>query len=290
MEAMDIVVVTGMSGAGKTFVGSVLEDFGYFCIDNIPVGLLSQFIDLYAKQEGKSKKIALIIDVRGCENFAELIRTIVYIREQKIGTCSMLFLDAATETLINRYKETRHIHPLVLSHHITLVEALDKERAMLREVRGFSDFVLDTSTLSQAGCRERVLRLISGLQSPKLCVQILSFGFKNGIPHDADLVFDVRCFPNPFYVETLKHKTGLDRDVFDYVFSFDSAKDFLARICALMDMLLPLYQKDGRSHLTVAFGCTGGKHRSVAMAEALFSHLSQRDECAPVTAHRDISR
>lgn len=287
---MDIMIVTGMSGAGKTFAGSVLEDFGYYCIDNIPVSLLSQFIDLYSHQEGKNQKIALIIDVRGCDNFNELISILNGIREKSYGHCHLLFLDASPEVLINRYKETRRTHPLMLSHPMTLSEALQKEQLMLSEVKRLADDVIDTTHLSQNACREQLNRIVHGNTAPQLVVQCFSFGFKYGLPHEADLIFDVRCLPNPFYIDELKHKTGLDKDVSDYVMSFETSQTFFKKICDLVEYLLPLYLQDGRSQLNVAFGCTGGKHRSVTMAEALCKHLGGCENCTAMTMHRDIAK
>lgn len=287
---MDIVVVTGMSGAGKTVVGNALEDFGYYCIDNIPVPMISQFMDLYLKQEGKSRKIALIVDVRGCEDFSQLLHAINDIKSKNGDVCKLIYLDADKNVLINRYKETRHIHPLVMTKQIPLNEAIDQERKMLADIKKHSDVVLNTSKLSIAACRERIISFISEDQAPVLGISCVSFGFKNGIPSDSDLLFDVRCFPNPYYVEELKEHTGLESCVSDYVLSFKSVLDFTEKLFSMIDSLIPLYIEDGRSHLTVSIGCTGGKHRSVAIAEALAGHLKSNTNCSCVTFHRDINK
>ena len=287
---MDIVVVTGMSGAGKTVTGSVLEDFGYNCIDNIPVVLIPQFIDLYLKQQVNNSKIALIVDVRGCEDFSKLLSLVAAIKEKNETTCKLIYLDAQTDVLINRYKETRHVHPLILSKQYTLNEAIDQERQMLKDVKTNADFVLDTSRMSVAVCRERIISYISGNQKPTINISVMSFGFKYGIPSDADLLYDVRCFPNPYYVPELKPKTGLDSEVFDYVMSYDSVKVFEDKLFDMLDYLIPLYTEDGRSHLTIAIGCTGGKHRSVTLVEALVKHLATNAACAPIAVHRDIKK
>ena len=287
---MNIIVVTGMSGAGKTVVGNVLEDFGYYCIDNIPVRLINQFVDLYLNQEKKNKKIALIVDVRGCDDFSELIDAYTVIKHTGDEICKLIYLDASTEVLIKRYKESRHVHPLVLSKHITLSDAIDCERKMLEQVRAEADHIIDTSTMSIAKCRERVISIISDTHIPNMCVSCVSFGFKYGIPADSDLMFDVRCLPNPFYVEELKTHTGLESCVYDYVMSFENVKRLQDKLHSLIDYLMPLYIEDGRTHLTISVGCTGGKHRSVAIVEALVKHLNELNICSASAAHRDICK
>lgn len=287
---MNIIVVTGMSGAGKTVVGNVLEDFGYYCIDNIPVRLITQFVDLYLNQEKKNKKIALIVDVRGCENFSELIDAYTVIKRTGDEICKLIYLDASTDVLIKRYKESRHVHPLVLSKHLTLTEAIHSERNMLKDVKAMADYIIDTSTLSIAKCRERVISIISDPLLPNLCVSCVSFGFKYGVPADSDLMFDVRCLPNPFYIEELKTHTGLEECVYNYVMSFEKVQKLKDRLYDLIDYLIPLYIEDGRTHLTISVGCTGGKHRSVAIVEALVKHLNELNICSASAAHRDICK
>ena len=287
---MDIVVVTGMSGAGKTVTGSVLEDFGYNCIDNIPVLLIPQFIDLYIKQKGESQKIAFVVDVRGCEDFSQLLDLISIMKEKNENSCRVIYLDAKTDVLINRYKESRHVHPLIFSKQYTLNEAIAQERDMLKAVKTSADLVLDTSNLSVACCRDRIISFISGDKKPKIGISVMSFGFKYGVPCDSDLLFDVRCFPNPYYIPEMKSKTGLDSEVFDYVMSFDSVTKFAEKLFDVLDYMIPLYIKDGRSHLTISIGCTGGKHRSVTLVEALARHLSENSACSTTTLHRDIKK
>ena len=287
---MDIVIVTGMSGAGKTVVGSVLEDFGYNCIDNIPVLLIPQFIDLYLKQERKNHKVALVVDVRGCDDFSQLIDVVSAIKAKNDAVCKLIYLDAVTDILINRYKESRHIHPLVLSKQYTLNEAIHQERLMLQSVKEIADIVLDTSKLSIALCRERIISFISGESKTMLGISVMSFGFKYGIPADSDLLFDVRCFPNPYYIDDLKHKTGLESDVSGYVLSFESVEKFVKKLFDMLDYLVPLYIEDGRSHLTISIGCTGGKHRSVTIAEELAKHFANNPICSITVSHRDIKK
>ena len=287
---MDIVIVTGMSGAGKTVVGNVLEDFGYYCIDNIPVPLIAPFIDLYLKQDGKSRKIALIVDVRGCENFSQLLDILDDIKKKDGDACKVIYLDASPEVLINRYKESRHIHPLVLSRHLTLSAAIEEEKRMLTPVRQNADLALDTSKLTLSHCRERIIAFISGDASPVLGISCMSFGFKYGVPSDSDLLFDVRCFPNPYYVDELKNHTGLEACVAEYVMSFGSTRSFIEKLFEMIDFLIPLYIEDGRSHLTISIGCTGGRHRSVAITEALAKHLIENASCSVAVSHRDIQK
>ena len=285
---MEIMILTGMSGAGKTVVGNVLEDFGYYCIDNIPVQLLTQFIDLYLHQEQQNGKVAFVVDVRGCDDFSLLLSMFRQIRSDDEHTAKLIFLDCADDVLIKRYKESRHVHPLVLSKGLTLEEALKEERKMLTACKHDADFVVDTTHLSTTTCREHIIAILSGDHTPVMSISLVSFGFKNGAPLDADLMFDVRCFPNPFYIPELKDKTGLDDEVYNYVTSFQETRNFLDRLYALLDQLLPLYQNDGRSHLTIAIGCTGGKHRSVTVVRALEEHLRSHSTIKAYTSHRDI--
>lgn len=287
---MDIIVVTGMSGAGKSVVGNVLEDFGYYCIDNIPVSLISQFIELYLKQDGKNQKVALIVDVRGCDDFSFLLSSLRDIDKSNGQSCRVIYMDAERSVLINRYKESRHIHPLVLAKQLTLTDAIEEERRMLSSVKVRADYVIDTSKLSVAACRDKIISIISEKDAPLIGISCVSFGFKYGIPTDSDLLFDVRCFPNPYYIDELKHRTGLDKPVSDYVLSFASVNSFCQKLTDMLDSLIPLYIEDGRSHLTVSIGCTGGKHRSVTIAEALAKYLSGRKDCKPTVTHRDINK
>ena len=287
---MDIMILTGMSGAGKTVVGTLLEDHGYYCIDNIPVPLLTQFIDLYLHQERRTHKIAFVVDVRGCDDFSVLLTLLNKIRNETDHNAKLLFLDCSDETLIKRYKESRHIHPLVLTKQLTLADAISEERHMLALCKQEAAFILDTTHLTTTACREQILSLLSEEGRLTMNVSIMSFGFKHGTPSDADLMFDVRCFPNPYYISELKDKTGLEQVVSDYVLASDQVQIFLEHLFGLLDHLLPLYQLDGRSHVTIAIGCTGGKHRSVTIAQRLFSHLKSSANLQVSTTHRDIHK
>ena len=287
---MEIMILTGMSGAGKTVVGNVLEDFGYYCIDNIPVSLLTQFIDLYLHQDRQSGKVAFVVDVRGCDDFSMLLSMIRQIKSDDEHTAKLIYLDCADTELIRRYKESRHVHPLVLSKQPMLDQALIAEREMLQSCKTEADFVIDTTHFTVTACREYLASILSGDQTPIMTISLVSFGFKNGAPIDADMIFDARCFPNPFYIPALKEKTGLDQEVYDYVTSFDDTKLFLERLYSMLDHLLPLYQSDGRSHLTIAIGCTGGKHRSVSIVRALAEYLQNGGKFKAVVSHRDIKK
>lgn len=283
---MDFIVLTGLSGAGKSQAENVLEDLGYYCIDNMPVLLIQKFVEIYTKTPGKSSNVAFIIDSRGENEFETLLAEIQ--RLQSVGyNCRILFLDCETKVIINRYKETRRIHPLVTVKNVSMSEAVETERRMLSCVKENADFVIDTSYLTVAQLREKISAIMLSSVNRHIVVTCMSFGFKYGIAGEADLVFDVRCLPNPFYVEELKNKTGLDSDVYDYVFSFKKTTDFVKKLFDMIDFLIPLYIEEGKSQLTIAVGCTGGKHRSVAVCEALNTHLKEHG-INTLAVHRDI--
>lgn len=283
---MDFIVLTGLSGAGKSQAENVLEDLGYYCIDNMPVLLIQKFIEIYTQTPGKSSNVAFIIDTRGENEFGTMLTEIR--RLKSLGyNCRTLFLDCETKVIINRYKETRRIHPLVTAKNISMSEAVEIERRMLSCVKESADFVIDTSYLTVAQLREKIYAILLSAVNRQIVVTCMSFGFKYGIAGEADLVFDVRCLPNPFYVEKLKNKTGLDRDVCEYVFSFKKTTDFVKNLFDLIDFLIPLYIEEGKMQLTIAIGCTGGKHRSVAVTEALNAHLKELG-INTLAVHRDI--
>ena len=285
---MRFLVVTGMSGAGKTTVTGVLEDLGYYCVDNLPTSLIPTFVKTYTELPRRREAVALVCDVRSESDFLSLEEQIRALKE-KGHPFSVLFLDCEDRVLLNRYKETRHRHPLTALYELSTSEALKRERAMLSPLRQSADRTIDTTQLTPTQLREAVLALYGGKEQGGLLVSCLSFGFKYGIAVDADLVFDVRCFPNPFYEPALRPLTGLEDSVKEYVLSKDEVKLFLTKLCDLILFLLPQYQAEGKTQLTVAFGCTGGKHRSVAIAEALTAFLKSKGYRA-VTAHRDIEK
>lgn len=284
---MAIVIVTGVSGAGKSRAANALEDIGFYCVDNMPPALIPKFAELCLQTDGKIKNMAIVTDVRGGDLFNSLFTDLEELRKQG-GDYKILFLDADDSVLIRRFKETRRKHPLSTPGG-SIQEALETERAILRPARERADYIIDTTNLSPAQLRERLTVLFLGDKRTGLMVNCMSFGFKYGPATEGDLVFDVRCFPNPFYIDSLKRLTGLDAAVRDYVFSSDVTRQFMVKLFDLIDFLLPLYIEEGKSQLVVAIGCTGGKHRSVAIAEALYRHLLEKKVPVAVN-HRDIQK
>ena len=283
---MRFLIVTGLSGAGKTTVLRHLEDCGYQCMDNLPPTLLPQVFPLFQRLEGTAH-VALGVDSRSGALFdAEAVLSAV-ISARESHEIGILFLDADGETLINRYKETRRDHPLMRGG-MGLAAAIEKERAMLQPLRERADFVLPTSGLKASETCQRVDALLSSGQHRRMRVEIQSFGYKRGIPRESDLVFDVRFLPNPYYIKELRAYTGLEAPVRDFVLEKEETREFLSRLLPLLDSLLPLYEKEGKRRLMIAVGCTGGAHRSVAIGEAIYAHL--RGENRPVSiSHRDMA-
>ena len=273
---MEILIITGLSGGGKSRAASYLEDIGYYTVDNLPAEMMVKFADFCAGSSGRYDRVALVYDVRSGEPTDILIETLERLKASGVN-CRMLFLEADNQTIVNRYKETRRMHPLQKKGE-SVEQAIRREREWMQPVRDHADFVLDTSALSIAKLRSELLDLF-GQQGDRggLAVNVLSFGFKHGIPIEADLVFDVRFMPNPYYVPELKNKTGLDQAVRDFVFSFRQTNDFMEQLEKMLTFLLPLYAEEGKSALVIAIGCTGGQHRSVAVAKALTDYLAARD-------------
>ena len=282
---MEFVIITGMSGGGKSRASDILEDAGFYCIDNMPARLIPDFASLYSGAM-RNKEVSFTIDVRGENDFNALFASIEALKKNG-HTCKIIFVECSTEVLINRYKETRRMHPLVSDTGMNISDAIAREREMLSALKESADIVIDTSKTTLSQLRERVLSAVKRDSSSGIFINCMSFGFKYGAAVEADLVFDVRCFPNPFYIPELKPKTGLDKEVRDFVFSSEETKEFLKKLFDMTDMLLPLYVKEGKHQLTVALGCTGGKHRSVAIAEALRAHFAESGYKA-VSFHRDI--
>ncbi len=285
---MEILVISGLSGSGKSRVAAYLEDIGYYIVDNLPAEMMVVFADFCAASKGRYDRVALVYDVRSGEPAQKLIDALERMKGAGIN-CRMLFLEADTQSIINRYKETRRTHPLAEAGG-SVAQALQKERMLLQPVRDHADYVLDTSGFSTTKLHADILNLFSDAAlEDGMHVNVLSFGFKNGIPVEADLVMDVRFMPNPYYIEELKRKTGLDDAVRDYVFSFSQTNDFMTRMEDMLSFLLPLYSEEGKTVLVLAIGCTGGHHRSVAVAHALAEFIEQAGY--PVTEiHRDITR
>ena len=265
---MRLVIVTGMSGAGKTTALKTLEDMGFYCADNLPVLLIEKFAELVMNGQSEKQDIALGVDVRSGEELPYLEIIIRKWRENKYPF-SILFLDSSDSVLVNRFQETRRKHPLSDEMGGALEQAVKLEREMLKPVKECSDYVIDTSGVSPAQLKARITELFLSSAQDSLSVHCISFGFKFGIPMEADLVFDVRCLPNPFYDEALRPLTGLDAPVRDYVMEKEETQGFVSRFTDLIDYLLPLYSKEGKSQLVIAVGCTGGHHRSVAVTHAL---------------------
>lgn len=282
---MDFTILTGMSGSGKTHAIRFFEDMGYFCIDNMPPALIPMLANMMSSMKDKFRKIALVIDVRLGDMLNELIGQVNELREQY--DVKLIFLDASDQTLVNRYKETRRSHPV--KNEKGLLASIQEERRMLRTLRGNADYVIDTSNMtnSQLHAKFKEIYNMTAVNS-MFNVRVMSFGFKHGLPADADLVFDVRCFPNPFYKPELKHKTGNDKEVQDYVMGFPTSEKFYEKLKDMIEFLMPLYQEEGKSSLVIAIGCTGGHHRSVTMANKLGAHLKDLGYSVDII-HRDIN-
>lgn len=285
---MKLLVVTGLSGAGKSLAVNALEDIGYFCIDNLPAGLLPRLVDFALQGESQLDRVAIVLDVRGLRTVGEVEAALAALDEKRIEY-DILFLDSDDAVIRQRYKATRRKHPLAAGQGITVDEALTRERAILRPLREHAKYVIDTSLLSTAQNRERICALFLEAGQRAMSLTILSFGFKYGLPQEADIVLDVRCLPNPFYVPELKALTGMDQPVVDYVMQAPESRELLDRYQAMLKTSLPLYEKEGKSQLTIAVGCTGGRHRSITFARLLGDYCQQLGY-APGVQHRDARR
>lgn len=285
---MEFVIVTGLSGAGKTRAMHALEDIGFFCVDNLPPALIPVFYDLCVKSESLMGRVAVVTDTRGGELFKSFFTAMEALKRDK-KLYRILFLDSSDAVLVRRFKETRRRHPLSEDLNGSLEQAVKLEREMLKPVKECSDYVIDTSGVSPAQLKTRITELFLSNPADSMTVHCISFGFKFGIPMEADLVFDVRCLPNPFYDEALRPQTGLDAPVRDYVMNKEETTGFVARFTDLVDYLLPLYSKEGKSQLVIAVGCTGGHHRSVALAQYMCDYLGGKGVKSSVT-HRDIQK
>ena len=284
---MQYTIVTGMSGSGKTKVIRYLEDMGYFCIDNMPPVLIPKFAEMLSSVNGNFNNVALVIDIRVGDMINELLAQINDLK-RKGYDCKLLYLDADDETLVKRYKETRRQHPL--DNSSGLLASIQQERKMLSALYNAADHVIDTSNLSTQDLLQKLKSIYASPDSRhSLEINVMAFGFKYGMPLDADLVFDVRCFPNPFYIDELKHRTGNDKEVQDYVMSFPTSMKFMEKLEDMMSFMIPLYIEEGKVSLSIAIGCTGGKHRSVTMTNKLADYLKSKNYSVNVT-YRDIGK
>ena len=285
---MEFIIISGLSGAGKSRAASSMEDMGFYVVDNLPAALIPKFAELALAGGGKYDRVALVTDIRGGQTFDPLFEALEALRTMGCQY-KILFVEATVQTIITRYKETRRIHPLSMNGR-GLTEAVERERAMLEPVRQRAEYIIDTSTFSSAKLRGEVLRLFgSAGAAPAMCVNVISFGFKYGIPMEADLVFDVRFLPNPYYIAELKSQTGLDEGVNSFVFGYQQTRDFMTHLESLMSFLLPQYVEEGKTVLAIGIGCTGGQHRSVALTRALADFIRQKGYQATEN-HRDMTR
>lgn len=284
---MRFVVVTGMSGGGKSTALNMLEDFGFYCVDNLPISLVEKFVELISMPNSEINKVVLGLDVRADQSFEDATRILEQLKA-KGYKFEILFMDADINVLIKRYKETRRIHPLAADGRVE--DGVRRERRALENIRRNADFVIDTSNLLTRELKEELERIfVENEEYNSLMVTVMSFGFKHGIPADADLVFDVRFLPNPFYIDELKKKTGNDREVQDYVTSFPEAGDFMQKLMDMVQFLIPNYVKEGKYRLVIAIGCTGGKHRSVTLANELYKHMKDAGNYGVKLYHRDVT-
>jgi UPF0042 nucleotide-binding protein len=283
-----LVIITGMSGAGKTIAVQSLEDLGFFCVDNLPPVLIPKFAELIESSSGKIAKVALVIDLRGREFFTALSESLAYTKERFSIRIEILFLDATDSVLVQRYKESRRRHPL--SGGGAPLDGIRLERRLLEDLKGIANQVIDTSNLKPAQLKAIIAERFSEADRESFVVNLTSFGYKYGIPIDADLIFDCRFLPNPHYVEHLRPHTGKDPEVYEYVMKWPETQTFLAKLVDLLQYLIPMYKKEGKSQLVVGIGCTGGKHRSVAIAEFLARTLGNSETETVRVSHRDAER
>lgn len=284
---MRFVVVTGMSGGGKTAALKMLEDVGFYCVDNLPVSLIDKFVELIAMPNSEINKVALGLDVRAGQSFSDATQILMDLK-QKGYQLEILFMDANDTVLIKRYKETRRVHPLVPEGRVE--DGVKQERKILENIRKHADYIIDTTKLLTRELKEELERIfVNNEEYNNLMITVMSFGFKHGIPVDADLVFDVRFLPNPFYIDELKVKTGNDKEVQDYVMSFSESDAFMDKLIDMIQFLVPYYIKEGKYSLVIAIGCTGGKHRSVTLANELYKRMKNRGNYGIKKYHRDIS-
>lgn len=287
-QTAKLVIITGMSGAGKTIAVQCLEDLGYFCVDNLPPILIPKFAELIDQSTGKIGKVALVIDLRGREFFQALSESLQEVRDHYTFGYEILFLDATDSVLVQRYKESRRRHPLAPEG--LPLEGIHLERKLLEELKGLSTQVIDTSSIKPQQLKEIMTQRFTTSEHKGMNVNVLSFGFKYGVPIDADLIFDVRFLPNPHYVDTLRPMTGLNSEVYEYVMKWPETQEFLTKLLDFLQFMIPQFVKEGKSQVVVGIGCTGGKHRSVSIAEYLGKMLGNGETERVRVSHRDSHR
>lgn len=281
---MRFVIVTGMSGGGKSTAMKMLEDAGFYCVDNMPVALIEKFMEIILLPDSDIQKVALGLDARASQSFEDVNNVVTGLRKKY--TFEILFLEASDNVILKRYKETRRVHPL--STDGDLMSGIRRERELLSRMRAQSEYVIDTTNLLTRELKAELDKIfVQNQDYNNLMINVMSFGFKHGIPQDADLVFDVRFLPNPFYIDDLKHKTGLDKEVQDYVMGFKEAHEFLDKLTDMISFLIPNYINEGKYQLVIAIGCTGGQHRSVTLAGELYKCLKDKGDYGLTLRHRD---
>ncbi|SHJ63473.1 RNase adapter RapZ [Paramaledivibacter caminithermalis] len=283
---MKFVIITGLSGAGKSQAMKCMEDLGFYCVDNLPPVLIPKFAELCFSNRGEIQKIALVIDIRGRKFFNDLFKSLDQLKNNGYKY-EILFLDASDETLIKRFKETRRVHPLNTEGRI--IDGINSERQRLEELKLRADKIINTSDMTPGELKEEIKKVYIEGTNNNIIISVLSFGFKKGIPLDADLVFDVRFLPNPHYIPELKEFTGNDKNVRDYVMKWPESIDFVKKLNDLIDFLIPYYEREGKYQLVIAIGCTGGKHRSVTVANILYDYLKEKGHRVKIN-HRDVPK
>ncbi|WP_270243666.1 RNase adapter RapZ [Lactococcus lactis] len=283
---LNIVIITGMSGAGKTVAIQSFEDMGYFTVDNMPPNLIEKFVGLLNTPDNKIDKVALVVDMRSRAFFEDIQSIVTELTDNGSVNFKLLFLDANDTELVSRYKETRRSHPLAIDGRT--LDGITKEREILADLKNLSEVVIDTSELTPRNLRARILQKFASSTESTFRIEVMSFGFKYGLPLDADLVFDVRFLPNPHYIAELRDKNGTDKEVYDYVMEHPQSEEFYENLMKMLVPILPAYKKEGKSVLTIAFGCTGGQHRSVAFAERV--SVALKDKWHLNVSHRDKDR
>jgi len=284
---MRFLIITGISGAGKSLAANYLEDLGFFCVDNLPPALIPKFAEICKQSGGKMDKIAIVVDVRGGELLKDLFPSLEALKETGISY-EILFLEASDSVLIKRYKESRRMHPLAPEGR--LIKGINEERSMLKAIKEKADCIIDTSSITPKQLKEEIVNIIDKGENYKgIIVNVISFGFKYGIPIDCDLVFDVRFIPNPYYIDSMRRLTGRSEVVRNYVSKFNETNEFLAKLTDMLEFLIPYYIKEGKAQLVIGIGCTGGRHRSVVIADSLYEILREAQHRV-IVDHRDINK